>query len=452
MKTSSLLRVLALLMLLLVRCGYITDLGTPVELTKTVLQGWVKDSLTLRPISGATVTVSGGSVLSVTTDSTGYFEFPSLYTGGKTLSIQAGSYKQWQGTVSVEKELNRLIPRLISRENHPPRIVSVLYPSNNQLKMPLLFSFNLICSDSDFLVQTSVESLSYILRLDTLHVMEVQYAGKITGISGAASNTIRLPSPLISNLKAGRKYYWQLTLVDLLGRISNAVSDSFTTRSFGEDPTACPSRMIRVEAESHSFCMDKYEVTNEEYRIFDSAMTYWYPNPGDSIYQKYEYSSFSGSPNGPAANVPLILADSFCSIFRSRGGRLCTMDEWKTACGGWSVWSFPYADQYDPSKCNTEKSALLSVAYGGGPDTAGKWVDCVSQFGIYDLSGNVDEWVYLSENTKFRQSVLNSQKVFFHMGGNWASRDHSGINSNDSILTLDKFYRQADIGFRCCRN
>ena len=53
-------RILSLLMLalFLVQCGYFTDLGTNVEKSPAALYGWVKDSLSGKPIPNATVRIT----------------------------------------------------------------------------------------------------------------------------------------------------------------------------------------------------------------------------------------------------------------------------------------------------------------------------------------------------------------------------------------------------------
>jgi hypothetical protein len=75
--------------------------------------------------------------------------------------------------------------------------------------------------------------------------------------------------------------------------------------------------------------------------------------------------------------VSLARARAACE---DRGLRLCSAKEWMRACAG----QFPYGQSYDAERCNTG---------GRKPLPSGSKSLCRSRFGIYDLSGNVAEWV-----------------------------------------------------------
>ncbi|MFH1132391.1 MAG: bifunctional serine/threonine-protein kinase/formylglycine-generating enzyme family protein, partial [Pseudomonadota bacterium] len=84
-----------------------------------------------------------------------------------------------------------------------------------------------------------------------------------------------------------------------------------------------------------------------------------------------------GARRQPFQGVSFAAAKEGC---RARGLRLCTAKEWIGACGR----RFPYGQSYDGTRCNTGgASAVLSGSKRG----------CRSSWGIYDMSGNVSEWV-----------------------------------------------------------
>jgi len=97
---------------------------------------------------------------------------------------------------------------------------------------------------------------------------------------------------------------------------------------------------------------------------------------------KYEY------PNFPGATPVTATLERARSLCEGQGKRLCSSTEWVAACSGTEEWLFPYGNQYDPSKCNTADNAR-----GGGVAKSGAFSECVSSFGVYDMSGNLAEWV-----------------------------------------------------------
>ena len=87
----------------------------------------------------------------------------------------------------------------------------------------------------------------------------------------------------------------------------------------------------------------------------------------------YEYP---GKGEKPKTGVSSSTAARLC---QSSGKRLCTADEWKTACGSAR---YPYGADFDPSRCNVS----------GPLQASGSFPSCRSEAGVYDLSGNAAEW------------------------------------------------------------
>jgi formylglycine-generating enzyme required for sulfatase activity len=129
------------------------------------------------------------------------------------------------------------------------------------------------------------------------------------------------------------------------------------------------------------------------------------------------------------------------------GKRLCTEQEWVSACQGKPAvdddadaafaddliegTSYPYDDHHDPLRCWDNREGMRPVYTGEMPG-------CVSAQGVYDLTGNAEEWVGATPET----AVL--------MGGAFdTSKDHARCYRRND--TFGAGYASPRTGFRCCR-
>ncbi len=187
---------------------------------------------------------------------------------------------------------------------------------------------------------------------------------------------------------------------------------------------ACPEDMARVGA----FCMDRYEAPN----------------------QKGAKPMVMQSATG---------GDAWC---KKIGKRLCTQDEWETACSGPKHYTYPYGNTHLSGACNDEKvwkvvneqvlatwpsaaaQAEVQKLYQAAP--SGSYGECVSADGVYDLTGNVEEWTVRTKPTSTGYPhVLKGCYWAACYGGSkptcgWTNPAHA-----DGFM----FY---ETGFRCCRD
>jgi formylglycine-generating enzyme required for sulfatase activity len=149
---------------------------------------------------------------------------------------------------------------------------------------------------------------------------------------------------------------------------------------------------------------------------------------GNFYIDKYEYPNQVGEY--PLTNITWHEAQAICE---SVGKRLCTADEWVRACRGPQGLRFPYGPTYDGTKCNSESKVDRSQRIGDTPET------CVSGYGVYDLNGNVWEWVGESKDDE-ELSIR---------GGAWSSESCAECALKQWIK---KPNAQSDrVGFRCCK-
>lgn len=164
---------------------------------------------------------------------------------------------------------------------------------------------------------------------------------------------------------------------------------------------------------------------------------------------RFEYPNKKGQ--NPLIFVNYGEAENTC---RAEGKRLCTEDEWTFACEGEEAMPYPYGYERSADACVIDSKwrafnerALQSKLPGerileldrlwqGTP--SGSRPQCKSVFGVYDLTGNVDEWTSSTREGE-RPSILK--------GGYWGpvrTRCRPSTRAHDESHV---FYQQ---GFRCC--
>ena len=138
------------------------------------------------------------------------------------------------------------------------------------------------------------------------------------------------------------------------------------------------------------------------------------------------------------------------------GKRLCTESEWTLACEGPRMLPFPYGYKRDTKKCHGDmmwdSPDMKKVAARDADELARLWKgvrngsqpNCVSEYGVADLPGNVDEVVSNETNDGSFRSKFDS----VHSGGPWYKGTRN--QCRPKIYTHDEGFYYYFLGFRCC--
>lgn len=168
------------------------------------------------------------------------------------------------------------------------------------------------------------------------------------------------------------------------------------------------------------------------------------------------------APNEKGAK-PLLMqtvedANAFCG---ARQKRLCNEDEWVRACEGPSHRRYPYGDHYQEGICNDDGKLLLAdwdkLGRYPGPvakeesarldqsTPSGSREQCVSEEGVFDLTGNAAEWV-----ARTRKNPTNySHVVKGCFWGKCYREPHEPACAYVNYAHPAGF-RSYEMGFRCC--
>ncbi|HUU30011.1 MAG TPA: SUMF1/EgtB/PvdO family nonheme iron enzyme [archaeon] len=176
-----------------------------------------------------------------------------------------------------------------------------------------------------------------------------------------------------------------------------------------------------------SFYIDIHEVTNRAYAYFVSATGYK-PPP-----HWLKGAPPDGEEDHPVVNVSYEDAARFAAWC---GKRLPTEVEWERAAMGEEFRKYPWGNSFQPGAANTWSEGL------GRTVPVGSYPSDKNSFGLYDLAGNVSEWV---------DSWLDGRKMYrVYRGGSYYVNDTDpSMASRDGLYPISK---NKYIGFRCARD
>ena len=213
-----------------------------------------------------------------------------------------------------------------------------------------------------------------------------------------------------------------------------------------------------------AFYMDIYEVTNVSFAacVKDGGC---YPPQNKSSHTRPDYYGNPEFDNYPVIYMSGYKAEEYC---KWRGGRLPTEAEWEKAARGANGFTYPWGDTTDGTKLNfCDRNCTLSSSDqdmdDGYADTApvGSYESGTSPYGMYDMAGNVWEWVADSYDAAYYQTSplsnplgpdLDDHRVL--RGGSWSDT----IDFTRSTTRKSYFYNYypdsiySRFGFRCARS
>jgi formylglycine-generating enzyme required for sulfatase activity len=210
-----------------------------------------------------------------------------------------------------------------------------------------------------------------------------------------------------------------------------------------------PAHMVYLD----TFYIDKYKVTNAFYKTCVDT--------GVCAPPKYINSNLHPTYYGDPKydNFPFIAADWYAAktYCEWRGARLPTEAEWEKAARGTDQRTYPWGEGIDQSRANYNNNN--EPDYVGDTSKVDDYASGVSPYGVYDMAGNVWEWVADLYDEKYYSSLSDTAKnplgptmgeFRVVRGGSWNSNSYALRSSYRSWFNPTNANIQ--VGFRCARS
>ncbi len=242
---------------------------------------------------------------------------------------------------------------------------------------------------------------------------------------------------------AARDYSMYKTIVGEEGREMVQIPEGpFTMGSKEGDPDEAPEHQVYLA----TFYMDKKEVTQAEYDRYVKMTKRG--KPFIPVFEDDQAKILK--PELPAMGMSWADADAYC---KWAGKRLPTEAEWEKAGRGEGKLRYPWGNEFGNGHANVDGDED-GFKYLAPP---GSFESGRSPYGLYDMTGNVAEWVadtydeHYYEKTSYRDPPgpeEGQHKVI--RGGSWRETQH---NARLSKRFQAKMWRtDTTIGIRCAKD
>ena len=191
------------------------------------------------------------------------------------------------------------------------------------------------------------------------------------------------------------------------------------------------------------YYIDKYPVTNEEYKNFIDATEY---EPIDTVNYLNHWSNGTYADslrNHPVVYVSLEDAKAYAEWSEKR---LPTEIEWQYAGQGNDTISYPWGNEFDSTKCNNSFGHTTPVnAFPTGE----------SKFGVADLIGNVWQLTNDVYDNGSHSFIMVRGGSFYNPTSSWwyVKGGPRKLKSPQMLLMVSPgFERNSTVGFRCVKD
>jgi len=195
-----------------------------------------------------------------------------------------------------------------------------------------------------------------------------------------------------------------------------------------------------------SFWIDKYPVTNAQYKKFLDA-THYQPQDNLNFLRDWKNGTYpAGWDNKPVTWVSLEDARAYASW---AGKRLPHEWEWQYAAQGTDGRAYPWGNDWKADAVPVpDKSRTMR-----GPDAVDTHPTGASPFGVMDLVGNVWQWTEQFQDEHTVAGILRGGSYYQPQGSIWYFPQAYKLNQHGKLLMMaPSMDRSGALGFRCVQD
>lgn len=254
----------------------------------------------------------------------------------------------------------------------------------------------------------------------------------------AATAKSATPPPEMVSIPAG-DFLFKVNGIEIEGIDAVGVDVEYPWEN---SPRAYHRHFMRV----NQFWMDKYPVTNAQFRRFLQA-THYHPKDDINFLRDWNNGIYpQGWDNKPVTWVSREDAEAYATW---AGKRLPHEWEWQYAAQGTDGRSYPWGNDWDATAvpiADTSRSMR-------GPDDVTAHPKGASEFGVADMVGNVWQWTdeFFDEHT--RAAIVRGGSYYKPQGSLWYFPQAYKLTEHGKLLLMaPSMDRSGAIGFRCVKD
>jgi formylglycine-generating enzyme required for sulfatase activity len=237
----------------------------------------------------------------------------------------------------------------------------------------------------------------------------------------------------------GGSFDFKVQGVEIEGGASNMVDVQYPWET-------TPRRFHEHTMEIRPFFIDKYPVTNAQFKQFLDA-THYAPKDAINFLRDWKNGSFpQGWDNRPVTWISLEDARAYAAW---AGKRLPHEWEWQLAAQGIDSRIFPWGTYWQSANVPTPDTGRSMR----GPDPVDAHPAGASPYGVMDLVGNVWQWTDEYSDDHTRAAIVRGGEYYQPQGSIWYFPQAYRNDQHGKLLLMAPGYdRSGGIGFRCVKD